>query len=58
MSAHPTREGPGHPTEEAAALSQTFVLLDNNSGSGPPSLLFSEPMDIIAAWTPERCPQR
>jgi para-aminobenzoate synthetase/4-amino-4-deoxychorismate lyase len=56
MSAHPTREGPGHPTEEAAALSQTFVLLDNNSGSGPPSLLFSEPMDIIAAWTPDEVP--
>jgi para-aminobenzoate synthetase/4-amino-4-deoxychorismate lyase len=56
MTAHPTREGSGHPTEEATALSQTFVLLDNNSGSGPPSLLFSEPMDIIAAWTPEEVP--
>ena len=56
MTAHPPREGPGHPTEEAAALSQTFVLLDNNSGSGPPSLLFSEPMDIIAAWTPDEVP--
>jgi para-aminobenzoate synthetase/4-amino-4-deoxychorismate lyase len=50
------REGPGLPTEEAAALSETFVLLDNNSGSGPPSLLFSEPQDIIAAWTPEEVP--
>jgi para-aminobenzoate synthetase/4-amino-4-deoxychorismate lyase len=56
MSAHPTREGPGHPTEEDAELSQTYVLLDNNSGSGPPSLLFSEPMDIIAAWTPDEVP--
>ena len=51
-----TREGPELPTEEAAALSETFVLLDNNSGSGPPSLLFSEPQDIIAAWTPEEVP--
>jgi para-aminobenzoate synthetase/4-amino-4-deoxychorismate lyase len=50
------REGPDRPTEEAAALSETFVLLDNNSGSGPPSLLFSEPLDIIAAWTPEEVP--
>ena len=57
MTAHSTRQGPAHPTEEAAALSQTFVLLDNNSGSGPPSLLFSEPMDIIAAWTPEEVPE-
>lgn len=50
------REGPDRPTEEAAALSETFVLLDNNSGSGAPSLLFSEPLDIIAAWTPEEVP--
>ena len=45
----PTRAAPGLPTEEATALSETFVLLDNNSGSGPPSLLFTEPQDIIAA---------
>ncbi len=51
-----TREGPELPTEEATALSETFVLLDNNSGAGPPSLLFSEPQDIIAAWTPEEVP--
>jgi para-aminobenzoate synthetase/4-amino-4-deoxychorismate lyase len=51
-----TREGLELPTEEAAALSETFVLLDNNSGTGPPSLLFSEPQDIIAAWTPEEVP--
>jgi para-aminobenzoate synthetase/4-amino-4-deoxychorismate lyase len=50
-------EAPGNPTEEAAALSQTFVLLDNNSGSGPPSLLFSEPLDIISAMTPEEVPE-
>jgi para-aminobenzoate synthetase/4-amino-4-deoxychorismate lyase len=52
----PTPAAPWRPTEEAAALSQTFVLLDNNSGSGPPSLLFSEPLDIIAANTPEEVP--
>lgn len=56
MTAHTTREVPEHPSEEAAALSQTFVLLDNNSGSGPPSLLFSEPLDIVAAWTPQEVP--
>jgi len=56
MTAHSGREGQGHPTEEAAALSQTFVLLDNNSGSGAPSLLFSEPLDIISASTPEEVP--
>jgi para-aminobenzoate synthetase/4-amino-4-deoxychorismate lyase len=52
-----TREGPDLPTEEAAALSETFVLLDNNSGSGAPSLLFTEPLDIIAAWTPGEVPE-
>lgn len=52
----PTQGAPGNPTEEATALSQTFVLLDNNSGSGPPSLLFSEPQDIISASTPEEVP--
>lgn len=52
----PTPTAPWRPTEEAAALSQTFVLLDNNSGAGPPSLLFSEPIDIISASTPEDVP--
>jgi para-aminobenzoate synthetase/4-amino-4-deoxychorismate lyase len=42
--------------EEPAALSETFVLLDNNSGSGPPSLLFTDPVDIIAAETPAEVP--
>jgi para-aminobenzoate synthetase / 4-amino-4-deoxychorismate lyase len=42
--------------EAPAALSETFVLLDNNSGTGPPSLLFSDPVDIIAAETPEEVP--
>jgi para-aminobenzoate synthetase/4-amino-4-deoxychorismate lyase len=42
--------------EEAAQLSETFVLLDNNSGSGPPSLLFSDPVEIVAAETAEEVP--
>ena len=50
------REVSERPTQEAAALSETFVLLDNNSGAGPPSLLFTEPLDIVVAWTPEEVP--
>jgi para-aminobenzoate synthetase/4-amino-4-deoxychorismate lyase len=56
MTSHKSRPGGIVPSEEATALSQTFVLLDNNSGSGPPSLLFSEPIDIISANTPEEVP--
>lgn len=37
---------------ETARLEETFVLLDNSSGQGAPSLLFTEPVDIIAAWEP------
>jgi para-aminobenzoate synthetase / 4-amino-4-deoxychorismate lyase len=50
------RGGAQQPSEEAAVLSQTFVLLDNNSGSGAPSLLFSDPIDIVSARTPEDVP--
>lgn len=57
MTSHDSpRGGAVRPSVEATALSQTFVLLDNNSGSGPPSLLFSEPIDIISASTPEEVP--
>ena len=55
-SPKPTPTGRGHPEEDAAALSQTFVLLDNNSGSGPPSLLFSEPVEIVTALSPADVP--
>lgn len=55
-SADPTRQASKGPAEESAALSETFVLLDNNSGSGPPSLLFTDPVEIIAAETPEEVP--
>ncbi len=54
--AGPDSSSEHRPSEEATALSQTFVLLDNNSGSGPPSLLFSEPVDIISANVPEEVP--
>lgn len=43
-------------TDEPATLSETFVLLDNNSGAGPPSLLFTDPAEIVAAETPEEVP--
>lgn len=42
----PTRRG-------GARLEETFVLLDNSVGRGAPSLLFSEPTEIVSAATPE-----
>jgi para-aminobenzoate synthetase/4-amino-4-deoxychorismate lyase len=42
--------------EDPGALSETFVLLDNNSGAGAPSLLFSDPVEIVSAETPEEVP--
>jgi len=44
------------PAEKPSALSETFVLLDNNSGGGPPSLLFTDPVEIISAETPQEVP--
>jgi para-aminobenzoate synthetase/4-amino-4-deoxychorismate lyase len=37
----------------AARLEETFVLLDNSSGRGAASLLFSEPVGIVTAQAPE-----
>lgn len=37
-------------------LSEAFVLLDNSSGSGPPSLLFREPVEIVTAHSAEDVP--
>ncbi len=37
-------------------LEETFVLLDNSSGRGPPSLLFTDPLEIISAWHPDEVP--
>jgi para-aminobenzoate synthetase/4-amino-4-deoxychorismate lyase len=51
-----TREASERRPEEPAALSETFVLLDNNSGSGAPSLLFTDPVEIVSAETPEEVP--
>lgn len=51
-----TREAPAHRPDAPAALSETFVLLDNNSGGGPPSLLFADPVEIVSADTPEAVP--
>jgi para-aminobenzoate synthetase / 4-amino-4-deoxychorismate lyase len=48
-----TRKASERPAEEPGALSETFVLLDNNSGSGAPSLLFTDPVEIVSAETPE-----
>ncbi len=51
-----TRQAVQRRPEAPAALSETFVLLDNNSGGGAPSLLFTDPIEIIAAETPEEVP--
>ncbi len=40
------------PAPKAARLEETFVLLDNSSGGGPPSLLFSMPKAIVTAQEP------
>ncbi len=50
------KPSPGRRPDEPTALSETFVLLDNNAGSGPPSLLFADPVGIISAETPEEVP--
>ena len=55
-SADQIRPAPDRQTEGPTALSETFVLLDNNSGAGAPSLLFTDPVEIIAADTPEEVP--
>ncbi len=44
-------------SERAAQdLEETFVLLDNNSGQGAPSLLFTEPETIVSALSPAEVP--
>ena len=40
-----------------AGLEETFVLLDNSTGRGAPSLLFSEPVEIVSAFAPEEVPE-
>lgn len=40
----------------SGALEETFVLLDNSAGGGDASLLFSEPVAIVAAEAPDDVP--
>ena len=42
--------------QTGAGLEETFVLLDNSTGRGAPTLLFSDPLEIISAITPEEVP--
>ncbi len=53
-----TNDRPGardraRPAPAAVRLEETFVLLDNSSGRGPPSQLFSQPKAIVSAETPD-----
>lgn len=47
------RKDKSQPISTAEGLSEAFVLLDNSSGSCSPSLLFTEPRDIVSAETPD-----
>jgi len=40
----------------AMRLEEAFVLLDNSSGRGPPSQLFTAPAEIVVAETPDEIP--
>jgi len=53
----PKRAKPAKTTRVGVGLEETFVLLDNSTGRGSPTLLFSEPREIISAWTPEEVPE-
>jgi len=46
-----------NPAPASARLEEAFVLLDNSSGRGPPSQLFTSPLDIIVAETPDEVPE-
>jgi para-aminobenzoate synthetase/4-amino-4-deoxychorismate lyase len=45
------------PEAPAVNLEEAFVLLDNSSGRGPPSQLFTAPKEIVIAATPEEVPE-
>ena len=47
------RKDKSQPISTAEGLSEAFVLLDNSSGNCSPSLLFTEPRDIVSAETPD-----
>ena len=40
------------PASTTRGLEETFVLLDNSTLDGKPSLLFTEPLDIVTAFEP------
>jgi len=54
--ADPRRADRAQAKRTGAGLEETFVLLDNSTGRGAPTLLFSEPLEIISAMTPEEVP--
>lgn len=57
MKTDETRAGEGVRAASApAGLEESFVLLDNSSGRGPRSQLFTAPNEIIVASTPEEVP--
>jgi para-aminobenzoate synthetase/4-amino-4-deoxychorismate lyase len=52
-TSRPPATKPGAQHDVASALDETFVLLDNSSGTPAPSLLFTEPKEIVVADEPE-----
>ena len=49
--AHPSSP-PDHAANSVTGLEETFVLLDNSTLDGKPSLLFSDPQEIVTAFEP------
>jgi para-aminobenzoate synthetase/4-amino-4-deoxychorismate lyase len=52
----PSRLPKARSSNAGGGLEETFVLLDNSTGRGAPTLLFSEPVEIVSATTPEEVP--
>lgn len=48
--------GPPAAVPVPKGLEETFVLLDNSSGRGRPSLLFTDPVEIVSADSPSEVP--
>src|SRR6478735_5735688 len=53
MIADRSRYVRGSQSDVATGIEETFVLLDNSSGSGEPSLLFQHPLEIVEANEPD-----
>jgi len=54
------QDRPGEALNAPAApggIAEAFVLLDNSSGSSAPSLMFSDPVEIVAALDPADVPE-